>query len=252
MKSGKISYLHTLIGWVFGVPWTAACAFYALCLFWITRSGARVHHTSRGWSRILLRMTGIRVEVTGLENIPENQPVLIVSNHQSMYDILVFSGYYPKYFSWIAKKELFRIPFLGPAMHAANYIPIDRENKEKSLKSLEDAADRLRDNSVLIFPEGTRSRTGAVGQFKFGAVILASISGNPILPVTITNSFERLPPEKFGIVPGTIRMIIDPVIETKGLNRRELFKILKEIRARIESRVNASSEIPAADQSGAV
>jgi 1-acyl-sn-glycerol-3-phosphate acyltransferase len=242
MSRHQISYIRTFLGWTFGVPWTICMSTVAILSFLIARSGTVVHGCGGVWSRVLLWVTGMTVEMTGLENVPSGHSVLIVSNHQSMCDILVVCGYLPLRFSFIAKRELFRIPLLGPAMKAANYVPIDRANREKAYRSLEDAANVLKNHSVLIFPEGTRTRTGALGKFKHGAVHLLVSSGVPVLPITITNSFERVPPGRFGIVPGTIHVRIDPEIVTDGMNKREILKVMQTIRHQMEERIDASSE----------
>jgi len=242
MSRHRISYIRTFLGWTFGVPWTICMSTIAIISFLITRSGTAVHGCGGAWSRVLLRVTGMAVDMTGVENIPSGHSVLIVSNHQSMCDILVLCGYLPLRFSFIAKRELFKIPLLGPAMKAANYVPIDRANREKAYRSLEAAGDVLRHHSVLIFPEGTRTRTGALGKFKHGAVHLLAASGVPVLPVTITNSFERVPPGRLGIVPGTVHVRIDPEIETEGKDKREILKLMQTIRQQMEERIIASSD----------
>lgn len=236
----RINYFRTFLGWTIGSVWTFSMAFIALCAVGITRSGSAAHSVAKVWSRFLLWLTGIKVHVSGLENVPKDQRILIVSNHQSLCDILVLSGYFPIRFSWIAKKELFKIPIFGPAMKAADYIPIDRGNKEKAYASLKNAAKMMQKHSVLIFPEGTRTRTGRLGRFKHGVVHLADLSGVPLLPLTITNSFARLHPEKKGIVPGTINVQIDPLIPVEGMNKKEITDVIQEIRSKMEERIRAS------------
>lgn len=206
----------------------------------ITRNADTIHAISRKWAAFLLWLTGVRVQMEGLDHIPGNLPVLVISNHQSMMDILVLSAYLPIRFAWIAKRELFRIPLLGSAMKAAGYISIDRENREKAYRSLEIAAEQIRRMSIVIFPEGTRTRTGKLGPFKQGAIHLTEHSRVPILPITITNSFERIPPEKKGIVPGTIHVAIDPIVPTQNLNRAGILAVMDEIRLRMEDRIAAS------------
>jgi 1-acyl-sn-glycerol-3-phosphate acyltransferase len=236
----NISVIRTVISWVFGILWTALCAILALLSFALTRDGRIVHRVSWLWSRVLLWIAGFKVELHGIEYVPQDHSILLIANHQSLADILVLSGYLPIRFAWIAKKELFRIPLLGSAMKAAGYIPIDRKNRENAFNSIEEAGNQLKTLPILIFPEGTRTRTGKLGKFKSGAIHLASASGVPLLPITITNSFERIPPDKRGISPGTIHVTIDPEICTEGLTRESLNQIMNEIHDQMEARIAQS------------
>jgi len=203
-------------------------------------SEKRIHCYSRIWAKVVLKITGMKVHLTGVENLPRNHTVLLLSNHQSAFDIPVLACYLPFQIAWIAKRELFKVPIFGNALKAAGYIAIDRGNKEQALQSLESAADRIKEVSVVIFPEGTRTRTGKLGRFKGGGLLLAKASGVPILPVTITNSFERKPPEMNTISPGTIHVTFDPEISIANLSRRELSKEMASIHKIMEKRIEAS------------
>ncbi|MBN1356557.1 1-acyl-sn-glycerol-3-phosphate acyltransferase [bacterium] len=241
MASGnRINYFRTCLIWTGGLLWTLVIAILALMVFAVSRSGNSVHWFSRIWSRFLLWLAGVKIRMKGLENVPADHSVLIVSNHQSLCDIFVMAGYLPLRFSWIAKREVFKVPFVGAAMKAANYVPIDRENREQAFQSLENASRILKRHSVVIFPEGTRTRSGELGKFKHGAEHLLAQSGVPVLPVTITNSFERIPPETVGIVPGTINVQVDPEIRTDGLNRRQIAGLMRDIWERMERRIGDS------------
>ena len=241
-----VSWFRTIIAWGLGVPVTGLFSSLALLSFLFTRSGTVVHMCSRGWARTMLYMLGIKVNVSGMENLPgEGESVLIIANHQSAVDILVFAGYFPIRFAWIAKKELFKIPILGPAMKAAGNIAIDRLQKENAFEALDTAAQQLQKLTVVIFPEGTRSRDGRVGKFKAGATFLAHSAGAPLLPVTITGSWERLPPDDWKIAPGTVSIHIDSQIDIGEMSRREISRELQGIRDEMISRVDKSQVLPA-------
>jgi 1-acyl-sn-glycerol-3-phosphate acyltransferases len=138
-------------------------------------------------------MAGVRVRMEGLTNIDPEQIYIFAGNHCSQYDIFSFQGYFPHDFRWIAKKELFRIPIFGRAMHHIGYIPVDRSHGRQALKSLDEAAKRIASgSSVLIFPEGTRSADGALQEFKSGGALLAIKAGVPIVPLAFIGSREVL------------------------------------------------------------
>jgi 1-acyl-sn-glycerol-3-phosphate acyltransferase len=234
----RSSVFRTLIGWGLGVPITLLTAITAIAGSMITRNGDIVHRCSRLWGRVLLSLCGVNVVVKGDRNLTENTgPFLIIANHQSMFDIFALSGFLPVRFAWIAKNSLFRIPLVGSAMLRAGYIPINRRNSESAHQSINRASQSLHDYSVVIFPEGTRSRSGQVGRFKRGASYLAFASGVPIIPVTITGSWQRLPPERRIVSPGTLTLQIDPPIETAGKTRAEIDESLSDVRDIMSQRV---------------
>jgi 1-acyl-sn-glycerol-3-phosphate acyltransferase len=145
------------------------------------------------WSRMLIFLSGARVTVSGLENIPGSGPLIFASNHQGAADILLLLAYLPRYFRFIIKKELFKIPFFGRYLRLAGYISIDREVALASYKSLGSAAQVLESREcILIFPEGTRSRTGDVGMFKRGSLMMALQTGATVVPIGISGSFKMM------------------------------------------------------------
>ncbi len=135
------------------------------------------------WSRDILKAAGTPVVAEGLELIPKDQPVIYVSNHSSMFDIWALFATLPGSVRFVAKRELFRIPLLGSAMLAVGHVPIDRSARKSAFQAYDEAARRIQGGtSVLVFPEGTRSRTGELLPFKnapFGLAIAAQV---PILP----------------------------------------------------------------------
>lgn len=178
---------------------------------------------ARFWGRLGLFMAGVRVTVTGQDRLPEG-PAIIMSNHQSNFDILALLGYFPRPLSWIAKEELFKIPVFGYSMRRGGYIPLDRSHGRKALKSIEAAAAQIRGgSSVIIFPEGTRTRDGKLLPFKRGGFVLATRAGVPVVPVTVVGSFLINPGGTLGLnlgLPVEIR-IGEPVMVPEGLKRSE-------------------------------
>ncbi len=184
-------------------------------LLWIRKSEVKVQFFPRYWGRMLCWLAGIRVRVEGIEHIEPGQAYIFAGNHCSQYDICSFQGYFPHDFRWLAKKELFRIPLFGQAMHRAGYIPVDRSHGRQDMKSLDEAAKRIAaGSSVLIFPEGTRSADGTLQEFKTGAVLLAIKAGVPIVPLGFNGSYQVLPKGAFLPRSGEIIIRVGPPIST--------------------------------------
>ncbi len=176
----------------------------------------------RIWAKILTRIAGIRVRVTGMENIDPKATYVFTGNHCSQLDIYSFQGYFPHDFRWIAKKELFNVPIFGAAMRKVGFISIDRARGRKALKSLNLAAERIgAGSSVLIFPEGTRSTNGRMQPFKAGAILLAIRSGVPVVPVGFNNTSRLLPKGKLLPSGGEIIIRIGHPIPTENYTPKE-------------------------------
>jgi 1-acyl-sn-glycerol-3-phosphate acyltransferase len=193
----------------------------------------KIHKVANLWGKILLLICNTKVEVIGKENILHSKPQIFVANHQSDFDILIALAYIPVQFRWIAKKELFNIPIFGAAMRSAGYIEIDRQNREKALHSLDEAALRIREGkSVMTFPEGTRSRSGEIKPFKQGTFHLAIKSGVSIVPVSIIGSGQIMPKRSLKISSGKVKLVIDKPIDVKNYtleNRQELIKTVRNV-----------------------
>jgi len=193
---------------------------------------------ARVWGNLNLWAAGVKVNITGLENIDDGGPYIFVSNHQGWFDIFAALGKLPVSFSWLAKEELFRIPVLGVAMSRAGYIPIDRKDHRKALISMDRAAAAIsHGTSVFIFPEGTRSADGVIKDFKKGAFILAAKSQQRLVPISISGSYRILVKNDWTIHPGEIGFSIGKPIETIGADSgsRELLmeKVREAIRANL-------------------
>lgn len=188
------------------------------------------------WSRISSFMTPMCVSVSGRANIDPTCSYVIVSNHQSHYDVFVLYGWLGVDFKWVMKKELRSVPALGVACDKLGHIYIDRSDKKTALKSLLDAKKVIRDGtSVIFFPEGTRSRTGQMGDFKKGAFIMALDLGIPILPVTITGTGKILPPHTMDLMPGRVTMKIHKPIAVDGYSVETMGELMSTVRSVIES-----------------
>ncbi|KAB0667233.1 1-acyl-sn-glycerol-3-phosphate acyltransferase [Oryzomonas japonica] len=192
------------------VPITFLFAASALLGTLLDGSGRVYAVHARLWARLALAMAGVRVTVSGSEHLPAG-PVIFMSNHQSNFDILALLAAMPRQIYWIAKKELFDIPVFGPSMRRGGYIPLDRGDGRKALKSMDNAAAIIREGkSVVMFPEGTRSLTRELLPFKRGGFILARKAGVPVVPVTINGSGRINPAGLIRLSSGAIDIVLHP------------------------------------------
>lgn len=172
----------------------------------------------RFWARNILRAADVRVQVKGLENVPKSGHFILISNHQSHFDSLVIVSYIEKHIRFVAKAELFKIPFFGSALKAAGNIKVDRSGSEKDRETLQQAIHALQTRvSIAFFPEGTRSEDGVLGPFKKGAAVLAIQAQVPILPVAVAGTVEILPKGSIRIRAGRkVALCIGAPISTTG------------------------------------
>lgn len=188
----------------------------------IDRSGRTFHAMSRYWAKIILWLFGIKVRTRGTENIEPEKRYVYISNHASMFDIPAVVTGIPDDIRFVLKKELTRVPIWGWALKYGHYIVIDRGKARDALKSLEEAAKRMRQGaSVILFAEGTRTRDGKLQPFKRGAISLAVKAGNPVIPVTINNTFKILPKGSWHVKPTDIELVLEKPIPTDRFTGRE-------------------------------
>ncbi|MCF7806010.1 MAG: 1-acyl-sn-glycerol-3-phosphate acyltransferase [Candidatus Marinimicrobia bacterium] len=191
------------------------------------RRGRLINWCARTWAGFLLFVNGVSISVTGLEQLQDNRQYVFMANHQSALDIPAIFVALPFQVRMMAKKELFRIPVFGWALSLGGYIKIDRENRDRAISSLQAAAERVvrRSESVVVFPEGTRSVSGKLNRFKKGGFMFALDTGYPVVPVTIDGARDRTPHKELIIYPGKIAVTIGepiPLEEYSAENRDEL------------------------------
>lgn len=218
---------RALYFFVFFAPLTLGCSIVAIIGTLLDATGAFAHGCARFWSRTSLALAGVKLTVSGLDRVPESGPVIFMGNHQGNFDILALTLAIPRRFSWLAKEELFRIPLFGGAMRRAGYIALNRSDGRQALKSIEDAAGRIREGvSVVVFPEGTRTHDGNLLPFKKGGFILASRAAVPVVPFTINGSMAINPRNRFELYPGTISITFAEPVQPEGTGNtgRELLR----------------------------
>ena len=229
IRSGIISswlFFHNSIMLAWTIFSAMAYGWTALCTSIFCRSASR--SIARLWCTQLLYMTGSKISVEGAEHIDKKNNYVFVANHQSYFDIPALYAGLGSSISFIAKKELFRIPFFGWGMWAAGCIQIDRKNARKARKSIAKGAAQLKKNhtSLVVFPEGTRSSSGKVGEFKRGSFTLAIEAGVPLVPVAICGTRNIQKKSSLLISPAAVRLVIGAPISAE-----EVSKLGKEVLA---------------------
>lgn len=180
---------------------------------------ALLERVTRAWARQMIAAAGGRVEVAGLENLPRAGGALLVANHQGAFDIPLLIGYLPGVKGFVSKKENFRLPIVSSWMRRLGCIVIDRGDLRQSAGAIARGIDALRaGRTLVIFPEGTRSKSGVLGRFKEGSFKLATRSGAAVVPLTIDGSWRLLEGNRGRIGPGTVRLTVHPPLAA-GDNR---------------------------------
>ncbi|MDQ5984469.1 MAG: hypothetical protein CSYNP_00164 [Syntrophus sp. SKADARSKE-3] len=223
-----------------GIAMTGFFSVFVVILALMRASENSIHKIARIWAALLLKLSRVQVETIGLENILLGKPQIFMSNHQSDFDIFIVLAYIPIQFRWIAKKELFRIPAFGRAMRNAGYIEMDRQNHSRALKSLDIAAQKIRDGkSVMSFPEGTRSQDGRIKAFKQGMFHLALQAGVPIVPISIIGASEIMPKRSMVVNPGKITMVIGKPFDVTPYTAETRHELIADVRRVIVENFNA-------------
>lgn len=175
------------------------------------------HYTSFFWARFLIMMAGVRVKVYGGEKVPSEGPVLFISNHQGNFDIPVLLGYINKSKGFLAKIELTKIPIVHSWMQKMGCVFINRSDMRQSVKAIQQCAEVLKKGqSMVIFPEGTRSKGDTMAEFKKGSLRVAEKVKIPIVPVSISGTYKIMEANKNRIQPSDVTITIsDPVFYDK-------------------------------------
>jgi 1-acyl-sn-glycerol-3-phosphate acyltransferase len=195
----------------------------------VDRSGDFGHGCARAWSWLILRTTGVRVQVEGLDRLDPRRSYVFAANHQSIYDIPIVFASLPFQLRIIAKASLGRIPFLGWHLQRTGHVLVDRAKPgagtvKKMAKLVADG------HSLIVFPEGTRSSDGAVARFKGGSFVIALDAGLPIVPISIAGSRHVMLKGQLTVKPGTVSLVVHAPIETTGIPREEVREFAGAVR----------------------
>lgn len=204
-------------------------------LLTLKRKGEKYFHISaKKWANSILKIANIKVIVEGENLIDKNKSYIFAANHSSLLDIPALQSALPVDFRIIYKKELEKIPIFGYGLKQSPYISVQREDPRNAMNSIDNAVQTIKNGaSVTIFPEGTRSKDGVMGDFKRGAFLLASRSEKEIVPVSIVGSNALLPSGKFDLRSGTIRVVLSAPISYTINSRADEKALMEQVRNEI-------------------
>jgi 1-acyl-sn-glycerol-3-phosphate acyltransferase len=197
---------------------------------------------ARSWAQVLLDAAGVTVTSEGTEHLSRTEAQVIVANHQSWFDILALFSVLPVELRFVAKKELFALPFFGSVLRALGHVRLDRSNLKAAIEAYEVVAGYIKRQrlSVLVFPEGTRSRTGLLQPFKAGPFLLAIQSGAPVVPAYVSGTFGILPKGSIRVRPSAVHVSVAPPIPTATLTIEQREGLRDRARAEV-ARLRAAS-----------
>lgn len=213
------------------VLWTVFCISLALLVRSVGRRRSALTMMRRLWGPLLPSIVGVTVEAKGTEKLLGAPPAILASNHQSMLDVVALVVGLPVDLSFVVKRELAAIPFLGWYMKAVGMTILDRRRRLQGLAAIRDGASGLdAGRFVVIFPEGTRSRDETVGPFKPGAFVAALESGLPIVPVALDGPGRCLPTGTLRLRPGRLGLAVGEAISTNGLGTDDRRLLAEKVR----------------------
>jgi 1-acyl-sn-glycerol-3-phosphate acyltransferase len=202
-------------------------------------SGKRefLYGIGKGAMRASRAILGLKVDREGADPSPADGPVVYMSNHLSLLDGPLLFLAIPRHVRIIMKKSIFRIPVIGPSMRYAGFVPVDRKGRNGGRIAIEQAVEVIKDKgySFLIFPEGTRSRTGGLQAFRRGGFFLARAAGVPIVPVSIRGTFALMPKGKAIPRKGRVRLVFHPPMPPPEAGPADLEAWMAAVRERLES-----------------
>jgi 1-acyl-sn-glycerol-3-phosphate acyltransferase len=219
----------------FSLSFTLAMSEAAVASSLLDPSGDTTRKLARFWGTRLCRTCGVEIATRGGECVAWGEPLIVMANHQSYLDIPVLYAALPEPFGMLAKQELFRLPIFSAAMRGLRCIPIDRDNVRQSLASLRKAAHQIRSgNSIVVFPEGTRSSDGTLQELKTGPFYLAEMARVPIVPIGISGTRSALAKTSLLVQPGRVEVRIGDPILPAGRGSAERDRLRNSVREALE------------------
>lgn len=211
------------------------------------RDGSLQHRIARFWSRMILKTIGVRVHVIGMDKdkVDPAKPHIYAVNHLSALDVPVLYTHLPTQFRILAKKELFRYPFLGWHLRRSGQIAVDQQNSRSAIRSMGRAVESLKGNmSVMIFPEGGRSEDGQLQDFMAGAFYLGIKAQIDVVPMALVGTYEILPMNTWHIKPKPVFLLAGDPIPTAGLTLRDLESLTQQARHAVAELYYSRTSLP--------
>jgi 1-acyl-sn-glycerol-3-phosphate acyltransferase len=227
--------------------YTAVLGTISLVSSLFDRSGDFGHRCARAWSKLILKTTGVRVTVSGLEHLDVTRSYVLASNHQSIYDIPILFANLPLQLRIVAKESLGRIPFLGWHLQRTGHLLVNRSNPGA------DIVRKMRrlvseSNSLIVFPEGTRSVDGRVGRFKKGSFLVAMDAGLPVVPVSVAGSRHVMQKGRLMVCPGEVRVTVHAPIPSREVERDRVIELANRVRETVRADVDEPQAGTAVDR----
>ena len=198
---------------------------------------ALIHTEPQKWATGIIKRTKSDNRIEGLENLPDG-PVLLISNHEGNFDIPVLLSSIPKPFGFISKKEVKKLPVIPVYMEEMNCVFLDRTDRRSAFKSIADSVEKLKEgHSILIFPEGTRSKGEGIGEFKSGFMRMAKDSGVPIVPIAIHGTAGIMEKNNNKIHPATVRVRVLSPVDPETIKEKDAKILIPLIRSKVEEAV---------------
>ena len=229
-------FLHYLRAYACMIAATGYCGMRAFARYVMLgqRRVASGDDITSQWSSLCMRGARVRLVVRNRERLDTGSGKVLVSNHRSWFDIFALSVLLKRRFGFVGKRELSSVPLLGTVWERVGHIAIDRSNRAAAIASMERSVAILRDGwTIVLFPEGTRSRDGQVARFKKGAVIMAINSQVPLLPVSISGSGRVMRKGDWRVRPGEVRIAVGEPISTEGLTTASRNELAERCRSEV-------------------
>ncbi|ETP70041.1 hypothetical protein G159_04070 [Planococcus glaciei CHR43] len=203
---------------------------------------ALIHTEPQKWAKGIMARTKSRVETSGLDYLPDG-PALLVANHEGNFDIPVLLSEIPKPFGFISKKEVKKLPVIPVYMEDMNCVFLDRTDRKSAYKSIADTVGKLKDgHSILIFPEGTRSKGEGVTDFKSGFIRIAKDAGVPIVPIAIHGTSEIMEKNSNQIRPGHVTIRVLEPFSAEEIEKLDAKELIEKVKTTIETEVQSMAQ----------
>ncbi len=230
---------------VFLVGNTLVLSLATLAFLCVCKNGEAVYWLTRFWARLNVAAAGVRIHTRGLEKIDSTRMYIVMSNHQSLFDVWALLIEIPLQLRWMVKREIRRVPLFGYVLEATGQVLVDRKKLRAIIHSLSQAMQTIESGFCLaLFPEGTRSENGELLPFRKGGGLIACKTGIPILPVTINGSRHVLPKGTLKLMPGRIEIVVGDPIDSRPYDNRRKKELMDCVKSAIAANLDPSFGAP--------